>query len=212
MHAIAVGRNEYEAQLDLLRRMYRLRRRVFRDRLAWDVSSADDMEIDVFDVLGPTYLVAVDNNTDPVGCVRLLPTTGPTMLADAFPVLLSGAAPPCDLQIFESSRFCVDTERMTDASTGGLNQATFVLFAAMVEYLAHVGGRSIVTVTDVRMERILRCAGWPLEWIGTPQSIGTTLAVAGFLHGGDAALVALRRHGGLERPVLAPPGCIRIAG
>ncbi|WJR75506.1 hypothetical protein QOU61_22185 [Bradyrhizobium sp. NP1] len=38
---------------------------------------------------------------------------------------------------------------------GGLNQATPLLFAAMIDSLRALNARSIITVTDVRMERIL---------------------------------------------------------
>jgi N-acyl-L-homoserine lactone synthetase len=52
--------------------MHRLRGRVFKDRLDWDVSVSDGLEIDQYDTFKPTYLLAVEQ-CDVVGCVRLLP-------------------------------------------------------------------------------------------------------------------------------------------
>ena len=202
MHAVVLRSGEFVGRLDLIKRMFRLRRRVFKDRLDWDVSSSDGMEIDVFDALGPTYLLAMVDQEDVIGCVRLLPTTGPTMLGDTFPSLLDGQPPPCDPNVLESSRFCVDTVRSASTLGGGLSQVTFLLFAAMIEHLCSVQARSIVTVTDLRMERILRRAGWPLQRIAAPQAIGNTMALAGYLHGSEAALSAICQHADLERPVL----------
>lgn len=202
MHAVALRSGEFAGRLDLLKLMFRLRRRVFKDRLDWDVSSSDGMEIDIFDALGPTYLLALAEHDEVVGCVRLLPSTGPTMLGETFPSLLNGQPLPCDPNVLESSRFCVDTDRDANTLRGGLSHVTFLLFAAMIEYLGSVQARSIMTVTDLRMERILRRAGWPLERIAAPYPIGNTMALAGYLHCSEAALAMICRHARLERPVL----------
>jgi acyl homoserine lactone synthase len=124
------------------------------------------------------------------------------MLADTFSELLDGEPAPSSELIAESSRFCVDTE-LTDATTdGGLRQATFMLFAAMLEWGEARGLASIATVTDLRMERILRRAGWTLERLGAPRRIGSTVAVAGLLPIADGVLAAIRHNGGLASPVL----------
>jgi N-acyl-L-homoserine lactone synthetase len=53
--------------------MHRLRGRVFKERLDWDVSVAGGLEIDQYDSFKPTYLLALEQS-EVVGCVRLLPT------------------------------------------------------------------------------------------------------------------------------------------
>ncbi|SFM50052.1 acyl homoserine lactone synthase [Bradyrhizobium sp. Rc3b] len=209
MHAIALHTSQFGRHLDLLTSMYRLRRRVFKDRLDWSVSVSGDLEIDVYDALGPNYLLVVSDENEVLGCVRLLPTTGPTMLADIFANLLGNRAAPRDERILESSRFCVDTERSVDAGRTGFNRATFVLFAAMLEAMREGGAQSIVTVTDARMERILRRAGWPLERLCEPQPLGQTLALAGFLHDSEQALEAMYQQAGVDGPVLISLGSER---
>ncbi|MBR0828561.1 GNAT family N-acetyltransferase [Bradyrhizobium manausense] len=206
MHAIALHRSQFGLHLDALTSMYRLRRRVFKDRLDWSVSVSGDLEIDVYDALSPTYLLAVSEQREVLGCVRLLPTTGPTMLADTFPGLLGSRAAPRDERILESSRFCVDTERNVEAGRNGLSRATFVLFAAMIEAMRASGAQSIVTVTDARMERVLRRAGWPLERLSDPQPLGQTMALVGFLHDSDQALEAMYRQADVNGPVLVAAG------
>ncbi|MBR1194193.1 GNAT family N-acetyltransferase [Bradyrhizobium sp. AUGA SZCCT0240] len=211
MHAIALHTCQFGRHLDFLTRMYRLRRRVFKDRLDWSVSLSGDLEIDIYDALSPTYLLVLSNENEVLGCVRLLPTTGPTMLADTFANLLGAQAAPRDERILESSRFCVDTERSVESGRHGFNRATFVLFAAMIEAMRSSGARSIVTVTDARMERILRRAGWPLERLSDPQPLGRTMALAGFLHDSDQALEAMYRQARVDGPVLVGAGSHRMA-
>lgn len=211
MHAIALHTSQFGRHLHFLTAMYRLRRRVFKDRLDWSVSVSGDLEIDIYDALSPTYLLIVSDENEVLGCVRLLPTRGPNMLADTFANLLGGMAAPSDERILESSRFCVDTERSVDPGRSGFNRATFVLFAAMLEAMRAVGAQSIVTVTDARMERILRRASWPLERLCEPQPLGQTIALAGFLHDSDQALEAMYRQAGVNGPVLIVPGSERKA-
>ncbi|WP_247278878.1 MULTISPECIES: acyl-homoserine-lactone synthase [unclassified Bradyrhizobium] len=73
--------------------MHRLRGRVFKERLDWDVTVRAGLEIDRYDALKPTYLLVVERR-EVVGCVRLLPTMGRNMLADTFLILLDGHAAP----------------------------------------------------------------------------------------------------------------------
>ena len=201
MQVVELSRAGYGANISLLMGMHRLRRKVFKDRLDWSVSTTGDIEIDRYDTLDVRYLVVADRGAV-LGCVRLLPTTGPNMLSDTFPELLDGGPAPRSSLIAESSRFCVDT-KATDAKTdGGLRQATFMLFAAMLEWGEARGLASIATVTDLRMERILRRAGWTLERLGAPRRIGSTIAVAGLLPIEQDTLAAIRRNGGLIAPVL----------
>jgi acyl homoserine lactone synthase len=190
--------------------MHRLRGRVFKDRLGWDVSVSDGLEIDQYDTFKPTYLLALEQNVV-VGCVRLLPTTGRNMLADTFPVLLDGSPAPKATTIWESSRFCVDTESAAATAENGLRKATFLLFAAMIEWGQQHNLQAIATVTDLRMERILRRAGWRLDRLGTPRQIGTTNAVAGLLPIGEEALGAIRAAGQIPGCAIEAPSNLAIA-
>lgn len=211
IRAVALTHCQFGAHLDLLAAMFRLRRRVFNDRLNWAVSVSGDLELDVFDALNPTYLLVLSDQEQVVGCVRLLKATGPTMLAETFPTLLGGKDPPCSERILESSRFCVDTRLAAELGGSGLSRATYILFAAMIEALRAADADSIVTVTDTRMERILRRAGWPLERIASPQRIGETAAVAGFLRASDQTLRTMYRNADIQGPVLVTPISLHVA-
>lgn len=188
---------------DQLTSMYRLRCRVFRERLGWAVNIRNGLESDHFDTEGPVYLLCVGPYGEVQGCVRLLPTTGPNMLRDCFACLAGDLSIPCATAIWESSRFAIEPG---DAEIRrGLARGTFELFAAMIEFGLSRDLQAIVTVTDLRIERILKRAGWDFERLGPPQSIDDTTAVAGLLDISPHALLAVRRAGGIEKPVLWAP-------
>jgi acyl homoserine lactone synthase len=202
IHLITPDR--YGAFVDEISEMHRLRYRVFKVRLGWDVEVSGDMEIDAFDACRPTYLLQIHDDGCIQGCVRLLPTTGPTMLRDTFPALLDGRPAPAAETIWESSRFGLDLIPGHTKARGGVASATYELFAGMIEFGLMHRLSDIVTVTDVRMERILQRVGWPLRRLGQPRSIGNTVAVAGYLRISLEALAHLSQAAGLSAPVIAP--------
>ncbi|MCS3765611.1 MULTISPECIES: acyl-homoserine-lactone synthase [Bradyrhizobium] len=195
----------YGEFLDDLAEMHRLRYRVFKQRLEWDVGVSGDMEVDEFDVLRPVHLLNRSSNACLQGCVRLLPSTGPTMLRDTFPILLDGQPAPRGDRIWESSRFALDVPSDAPKAKGGLAAATYELFAGMIEFGLSIELTEIVTVTDARMERILRRAGWPLRPIGKARPLGNTTAIAGYLEVSPDALHRIRKAGHISGPVLWAP-------
>lgn len=190
---------------DDLAEMYRLRCRVFQGRLGWDVEIEGDIERDRFDALQPAYIVQRDQTGAICGCVRLLPTTGPTMLRDTFPILLAGADMPVDPAIWETSRFALDVPEISPKGAGGIAVYTYELLAGIVEFALANNIREIITVTDARLERILRRANWPLRRIGQSVRIGDTLALAGLVDISVDVLNRLRSRGGLRGPMLWSP-------
>jgi N-acyl-L-homoserine lactone synthetase len=67
---------------------------------------------------------------------------------------------------------------MAEAS---LSQTTYLLLIGVLKFGLSNGMSTIACVVDVRMERILRRAGWQLERLGPAQQIGNTVAMAGQL-------------------------------
>jgi len=200
-----ITQSSYGEFSETLVEMYRLRHRVFKVRMGWDVQISGDMEIDDFDALHPAYLAQLSDNGQVQGSVRLLPTLGPTMLRDTFSALLEDQPAPSTPLVWESSRFAIDVAIDAPKGDHGITRAAYELFAGMVEFGLSRKLSDIVTVTDVRMERILRRAGWPLRRIGNPATIGNTVAVAGYLAISSEILAGLRKSGGLSTPVLWTP-------
>jgi len=196
---------DYAHCAEALVEMYRVRFRVFKNRLDWDVAVDGDMEKDAYDDLDPIYLLQRSGDGELTGCVRLLPTTGPTMLRDTFPVLLHGSPMPSDPAIWETSRFALDQRQVASVGAGGVATQTYELLVGLLEFGIANGIRQIVTVTDARMERILRRANWPLQRLGEPVQIGDTRALAGMVDISEDILRRLRSRGGFVEPLLNLP-------
>jgi len=96
--------------IDIIDKMFRLRAKVFNDRLGWDVKVSNHREMDQFDELNPLYVVETDEHRNVLASLRLLPTTGPHMLSDVFSELMEPEDIIRSPRVLESSRFAVDTE------------------------------------------------------------------------------------------------------
>ena len=159
--------------------MFRLRKRVFHDLLKWDVSVRGDWEIDHYDDANPLYVLSYSDQTGRLrGALRLLPTLGPNMLDDTFPILLGSNPQVRSATVWESSRFCIDPEISQDRASNQVTVAAAELMCGVGELGLSSGLSHIVTVTDVFLERMFRRMGCPGERIGEPQRIGSVYAVA----------------------------------
>jgi acyl homoserine lactone synthase len=163
---------EYNARehADLLDQMFRLRAKVFAERLKWDVSVIDGWERDRFDDLAPVYLI----HTDPAGrqvrgSLRLMPTTGPTVLADFFSDTLPDAALLSAPTIWECTRFCIDEDILR-------HREQIVASRELIYGLGSValvaGIESILGNFDARMLRLYRRIGCEVEVLGSTDRYG----------------------------------------
>jgi N-acyl-L-homoserine lactone synthetase len=164
----------------LLERMHEMRARVFRDRKGWPVHVNNGLEVDEFDTPNARYIAVVaDGNV--VACVRFLELTGPTMIGTTFSQLLEGPLSELPTQGIESSRFCVDTEKLRSRDTLDARTVTATLVSGMLGWAALHQYTSIVTVTDLGIERLLRRLGVPFARLGAPKKLNNSLAVAGII-------------------------------
>jgi acyl homoserine lactone synthase len=158
--------------------MHTLRAKVFRGRLGWEVPVLSGMEIDGYDALEPMYMLMKEPGGGLRGCWRLLPTEGPYMLKDSFAQLLDGRAAPSGPDIWELSRFALETE---GASRFGFAEVTMEAIEAVIRFAHEQGMTRYVTVTTTAIERLLRRAGVVVTRLGDPMEIGIETAVALFV-------------------------------
>jgi acyl homoserine lactone synthase len=171
--------------------MHKLRAKVFKDRLGWEVPVLSGMEIDGYDALEPMYMMIREPGKGTLrGCWRLLPTEGPYMLKDSFSELLHGEQAPQHARIWELSRFAIETDC---DSRFGLSEITMESFAEMVRYGRRNGIDRYITVTTTSLERLVRRAGVVTTRMGPPVQIGIEKAVALFVDV-DATYQALFEH------------------
>ena len=180
------------ASARLVDEIYRLRHVVFKRNLDWDVECLHGREIDQFDTDETVYGAVTDEFGEIEGCFRLLPTTGPYMLQDIFPVLLHGHPAPSDPQVMECSRFAVFPNSGQRRSISELLRVTGQLLVIQLEYCLDHDIHTMVCATDLRFERILRGAGLACTRYGPPVSVGNTVAVAGYMRPTEHNLAAVR--------------------
>lgn len=166
---------------DLLDEMFRLRARVFRHRLRWDVQVADGKERDRYDDEAPVYLIYTDSRAREVrGSLRLLPTTGPTVLADIFADTLPDAALISAPTIWECTRFCLDDEILNRGNREELSFVSAVLIAALGDVAIKAGIESILGNFDSSMLRLYRRIGCEVEVLGSTQRYGRPIYLGAF--------------------------------
>jgi N-acyl-L-homoserine lactone synthetase len=158
---------------NLMDEMFRLRARVFRDRLGWDVQVTDGKERDKYDDESPVYLVYTDDAARNVkGSLRLLPTTGPTVLADFFSDTLPDAAHLSAPTIWECTRFCLDDKILGSGQREELLCASGALIAGLGEVGIKAGIESILGNFDATMLRVYRRIGCEVEVLGSTLRYG----------------------------------------
>ncbi|WP_273819427.1 acyl-homoserine-lactone synthase [Pseudomonas asplenii] len=160
-----------------LEKMHILRAKIFRDKKDWDVSVIGGMEIDGYDALNPYYMILQDAGLDESvrGCWRLLPTTGPNMLADTFPELLAGAPVPCAEDTWELSRFAICQQ---GGRSYAFSEQSLIAIRAVVHFGVERGLKRFVTVTTVGVEKLLIRLGLDIRRLGPAKTIGVERAVA----------------------------------
>ena len=191
--------------------MHEIRKRVFRDRLNWQVKTLRSWEFDEFDALNPLYLISIGDDGNVRGSLRLLPTTGPNMLADVFPELLPDGMTIESATIWESSRFSVDQAAAAERSDNLLNRTTGELLVGIVEVGLLAGLTEVVSVYDAMFARILKRADCAAELIGKPARIGDIMGYAALFEISDRMLINMRKAAGITEPVLEEKSIKRLA-
>lgn len=157
----------------LNRALGRYRHRVFIETLGWQMDTPPGIERDRFDRPETVHLIARDDQHAIVGYARLLPTTGPYLLGEMFPQLLNGLPPPCSDEVWELSRFAVMDLR--GARTGVSTQRPSALAVDILQlaagYVERRGGKRLITVSPLAMERLLRRTGFHVHRAAPPVMV-----------------------------------------
>ena len=154
----------------LFEQMGHYRREVFINQLGWALNTIHGMELDQFDGPEAVYVCSHDEDGNVNGVARLLPTTGPYLMEKVFPQLWAGNEMPCDPKIWELSRFAmVDQAKSTAVS---LRQASSVAATTLLRQVIRAadanGAKSLITVSPVAMEQLLRLNGFDVRRAGLP--------------------------------------------
>lgn len=142
--------------------MLRDRGTQFKTELGWDLSTDEaGRETDEYDLLNPLYLALTDEVGRHVASTRLMPSTGPTMIADHFSHLTDDVAIRSST-VWEVTRFFVADKSSRRAAPSLMWAGCALALRAGVEF--YVG------VTGAHMVRIFSACGWAPEVIGRADS------------------------------------------
>lgn len=161
--------------LDALAQMYRLRAKIFGERMGWEVAVLSGMEIDEYDAQSPYYMLMRDHYDEVCGCWRLLPTEGPYMLRNTFPKLLYQHDAPASAHIWELSRFAIVSREQTRF---GFGELALDAMRAVVSFADRHRITHYVTVTTTAVERLLVRAKIATRRYGPPVRIGNADTIA----------------------------------
>jgi acyl homoserine lactone synthase len=146
-------------QLALFDQMFQSRAAVFHDRLGWDVTVENGREMDWYDRQAePIYLLAVDEEQRVLGSLRLLATTGPTMLQSEFKHFLEDDVDVVAPTIWECTRFCVPPG--AGSAVQNANNVSAELLIGLCELCLNAGIEFIVGVYETPMTRLYARIGW----------------------------------------------------
>jgi len=172
----------------------RYRYDVFVGRLGWQLPSSACQDQDQFDVPGAVHIVAHDDEDCMVGYARLLPTTGPYLLASLFPELLGGQPMPCDPQIWELSRYAGMDIRSAPGRMAADSDVVIgkrVLLQA-IQTAAQGGAQRLIFCTNVAIERLAMRWGVDIRRVAAPVRHGKQLLVAALIEFTPQTFAALQ--------------------
>lgn len=190
-HHLVAHANQDNSNADVFTQMYKLRAKQFSTRRGWRVSVHDGLEIDRFDKLNPLYICVISEERQLLASLRLLPTTGPHMLSDVFPEVMGEAGIVRNPLVWESSRFCVDTEAVREFGPNGINDVTRELLSGLFQTAYDAGMQNVISVYDVFVERILKRAGCLFDRVGPVVKYDDLKTVGGLFEVSEQVIASI---------------------
>ena len=158
----------------LIDSIFKLRKNVFSDKLKWDLPVHGDIEFDEYDKLNPIYVVWTDKTkTILYGSVRLLPTSGPTLLHDVFGATHGHNPELKDPRIWEGTRLCLDVEKIAQHFPQLTPDKAFSkMLLALCECALDAGIQRLVSNFEPCLRRVYLRAGVELNFHGSADLYG----------------------------------------
>jgi acyl-homoserine lactone synthase len=180
--------------------MHRDRKRVFVDRLKWNVPVVDGIyEKDQFDTEDAVYIVAADPNTGQHhGSLRLIPSLKPHMLRDVFSALCEDSV-PCGPDIWEMTRICLSPSVRREEARRSLG----LVWLGAIEFGMANGIRLMTGLTHAPMFANIAAAGIEVEPLGREKLFESVPYAALQTRIGKDVLERERARLGEREPVLS---------
>lgn len=163
-----------------LTRAYRLRHRVFAERLKWVSERPDRLEADVYDTWSTSIGVFADE-TRLLGLVRMTHAPVPFMLESEFSACLVGThRVRKQTDTAEITRLAVDPSIVDRGLSARLMKT---IFKGMYQWCLLHNVRYTYMVVEHRLLRVVQRMGWPCHAIGDPVALppAEVLSIGGLL-------------------------------
>lgn len=186
-----------------LMEMHRQRKAVFVDRQGWNVPVIGDMEIDSYDSVQATYLIAMDDDgaQTVLASARLLPTIRPHLMADLF-LAACGGVVPSGPSIWEVSRFCVNPRIVKRRQRVEL---LWQMVCAVIETTLLHGVDKVTFVANAALLPLALDCGWQAARLGPTLPDGDDEVTAVVASITPEGLRAVRSRLGIDGPVTRFP-------
>jgi acyl homoserine lactone synthase len=200
---VVIQAHEYQKYASVLDQMFRLRKKVFADTLGWNVSVIGPYERDGYDQMAPAYLVwCNESRTRLYGGMRLMPTTGPTLLYDVFRDTFPDAADLVAPGIWEGTRMCLDEAAIAaDFPEIDAGRAFSMLLVALCECALDHGIHTMISNYEPHLKRIYKRAGAEVQELGRADGYGKYPVCCGAFEVSDRVLRKMRMALGLTEPL-----------
>lgn len=155
-----------------LQNVFRYRHSVFVDTLKWPLLTDGVHEIDQYDRQDTIYVMAESPAAGISGVARLLPTTGPYLLQEIFPELVSYIDLPQSESVWELSRFAATAHG--DGQDGHLQfspELSTHLLREVIRCATRQGASQLIMVSSVAAERLMRRCGFKPVRAGVPKLV-----------------------------------------
>ena len=202
---ITIEPHQFSANQKLLDAMFRLRKRVFFDELGWDVPIKGDRERDRYDDHRPVYLIwCSDDRRTLYASLRLMPTTGPTLLHDVFSRTFGNDVDLSAPGIWEATRMCVDVEALRlDHPEIDLMRAMSLMVALICEVAVDKGIHTVVSNYEPQIARVYKRAGAKFDEIGRADGYGKHPVCCGLFEASECVLQQIYTKLRLSKPLLS---------
>lgn len=154
---------------------HRLRRKIFIERLGWDLPCKDGLEFDEFDTPAAQYVLVVDDNDKVRGVSRLNTTVNSYMIEKNWSDWLD-IVPPRSDRVWEATRFGVDEQLDAKSRAEVIRLITSRIYRFAQENEIH---EVLLTMPVFIYSRILIPLGYDLTYLSNVRPMeGVKTAIA----------------------------------
>lgn len=187
----------YKAPLEA---MHRLRHDVLVGEMGWTALRRDDgRDIDIYDHDETSYLLAITDDGEVVGCLRMIASVMPHLLGGTFADMCTFTGVRSGPEILEATRICVRSDARNRPELGCVFTR---ITCGMLEYALLNSFTEITMMVATRHVPIMQRMGFQITPLGVPQVMDGTSVSAISVPVSRDLLRRIRRFRRVEAPCL----------